>query len=93
MTERLYPLNLHRLLDLKNMKTRPMSLPEKIRSVRKSLHHWMGLRQQNPIMSRDPIQETAERESLRLAGVLDQLEQRQSHQMASIELSRSEGRL
>lgn len=62
-----------------------MSLPQKIRSVRKNLQHWMSLRQQNPVMGRDHLQEVAERESMRLAGVLDQLERQQAAQMAAIE--------
>lgn len=73
------------------MKPRPMSLPEKIRNVRKELHHWMSLRQQNPIMGRDALQETAERESMRLAGVLDKWETQQRQQMAAIEDARRKG--
>lgn len=68
-----------------------MSLPEKIRNVRKELHHWMSLRQQNPIMGRDALQETAERESMRLAGVLDKWETQQRQQMAAIEDARRKG--
>lgn len=75
------------------MKKQPMSLPMKIRRVRQNLHHWMGLRQQNPIMGRDALQETAERESLRLAAVLDEFERQQRQQMAAVELARKEGRL
>lgn len=75
------------------MKARPLSLPEKIRSVRRNLRHWMSLRQQNPVMGRDNLQEAAELESLRLAGVLDRLEQQQRAQMAAIETARKEGRL
>lgn len=64
------------------MKTR--SIPQKIRAVRRDLHHWMSLRQQNPIMGRTPLEETAEQESLRLAGILDRLETQQRQQMAAI---------
>jgi hypothetical protein len=70
------------------MKQHPMSLPQKIRSVRKNLHHWMSLRQQNPVMGRDHLQETAERESMRLAGVLEQFENQQREQMARIDVWR-----
>ena len=70
-----------------------MSLPQKIRTVRKSLHHWMGLRQQNPVMGRDALQEAAERESMRLCRILEELELRQKNQMAEIELARKQGRL
>lgn len=66
------------------MKTRPLSLPQKIRRVRKDLRHWMSLRPQNPIMGRDHLQEAAERESIRLAGVLDRLETQQREQMEAI---------
>ena len=68
-----------------------MSLPQKIRHVRKELRHWMELRQQNSIMGRDTLQESAERESLRLAGVLDRLEQQQREQMARIETASKAG--
>lgn len=75
------------------MKPRPKSLPEKIRAIRRDLHHWMSLRQQNPVMGRDNLQDTAERESMRLAGILDRLEAQQRDQMKAIELARKEGRL
>lgn len=67
------------------MKKQPMSLPAKIRHVRKELRYWMSLRQQNPVMGRDHLQEAAERESLRLASILDTLETQQRNQMAAIE--------
>lgn len=66
------------------MKERVKSLPEKIRHVRTELKQWMDLRQQNPIMGRDHLQETAERESLRLAAILDALITRQNEQMRKI---------
>lgn len=69
------------------MKT-TLSLPQKIRRVRSDLKHWMSLRQQNPIMGRDHLQEAAERESIRLAGILEKLETQQRDQMAAIEAIR-----
>ena len=67
------------------MTTKTMSLPMKIRNVRKNLAHWMSLRQKNPIMGRDNLQEAAEQESLRLAQVLDRLETEQRAQMLRIQ--------
>lgn len=66
-----------------------MTTQQKIRSVRKNFYYWMSQRQPNFFMAGTDHQQFADKESMRLAGVLEKLEAQHREDMARIAAAES----
>lgn len=72
------------------MKTKPpMTTQQKLRNARRQFAYWMSQRQTNPVMGRTDHQDFADKEAMRLAGVIEKWEKLRREEMQRIESARA----